>query len=151
MEGTILQLDYSLENINEALEEFWGQLSAWHIFAFSGEMSAGKTTFISRLCEYLEVDDTVSSPTFSLINEYHFDMSGKDTIIFHMDWYRLKSAEEALNAGIEDCLLQANDKKVFCFVEWPERALEIIPRPYIWLSIDSPTPTTRTMVAKLVS
>ena len=150
MEQQLLQLTYNLASIDDAVLRFWEILQQYKIFAFSGEMSAGKTTFIHHLCEYLNVEDTVSSPTFSLINEYHFSQQGNDATIYHMDWYRLKNAEEALNAGIEDCLLQTQQKNVYCFVEWPEKAEQILPCPYLWLSIETTSPNERSMSVSIV-
>ncbi len=137
---------YNLANIGQVAERFWKACNGYRVFAFSGEMSAGKTTFISTLCNYLQVEDTVSSPTFSLINEYHFQHNGADCIIYHMDWYRLKSAEEAVNAGIEDCLLQAQRPNVYCFVEWPEKAMALLPKPHVWLAIETTKVDERKMV-----
>lgn len=92
--GQILEISYSLENITDAVVEFWKALNKYKTFAFNGEMGAGKTTFIHALCGHLGVTDAVSSPTFALINEYHFtDVSSKDSIIYHMDWYRLKNTK----------------------------------------------------------
>ena len=126
------QVTYSLREINIAAQQFWQFAHSCRILAFSGEMGAGKTTFIHALCEELGVTDAVSSPTFALINEYRFPKQGKEQIIYHMDWYRLRDTEEAINAGLEDCLLQ---KDAYCFVEWPEKALDILPHPYIWVEI----------------
>lgn len=84
-----------------------------------GEMGVGKTTFIHALCDELQVSSTVGSPTFSIINEYRFPGG----IIYHVDLYRLKGAEEAVQAGVEECLYSGE----CCFVEWPERAMEIFP------------------------
>jgi tRNA threonylcarbamoyladenosine biosynthesis protein TsaE len=95
-------------------------------------MSAGKTTVIHALCNYLGVTDAVSSPTFALINEYHFEQEGRDRTIYHMDWYRLRDTAEAIGAGLEDAL-SPND--AYCFVEWPEKALELLPTPYLWIDI----------------
>ncbi len=141
---------YKLADIGNVVQHFWQALGDNHVFAFSGEMSAGKTTFIHTLCDYLQVEDTVSSPTFSLINEYHFRKNGQDCIIYHMDWYRLKSAEEAVNAGIEDCLLQARKPNVYCFVEWPEKAMALLPLPHLWLAIETTHVDERKMVVKEV-
>jgi len=96
-------------------------------------MGAGKTTFIHALCDYLSVTDAVSSPTFALINEYHFDQSGRDKVIYHMDWYRLRDTEEAINAGMEDALLQ---KDAYCLIEWPEKATELLPSNCLWIEIE---------------
>ena len=79
MKTDLLHITYSLEDIEQAVQQFWETLQAYKLFAFSGEMGAGKTTFIHKLCDYLHVQDTVSSPTFALINEYHFtDSMGED-------------------------------------------------------------------------
>jgi tRNA threonylcarbamoyladenosine biosynthesis protein TsaE len=96
-------------------------------------MGAGKTTFIHALCDYLGVEDAVSSPTFALINEYHFLQDERDKTIYHMDWYRLRDTAEAIAAGLADAL---NQKNAYCFVEWPEKALDLLPRPYLWLEIN---------------
>jgi tRNA threonylcarbamoyladenosine biosynthesis protein TsaE len=105
-------------------------------------MGAGKTTFIHHLCDYLGVEDAVSSPTFALINEYHFLNNGQDKTIYHMDWYRINSEEEAINAGIEDALL---NKDAYCFVEWPEKAIHLLPQPYLWIEIEVLDETKRKM------
>ena len=145
MKQTLLELNYSLKDIEDVLQAFWNIAGNYSTIAFSGNMGAGKTTFISRLCELLAVEDTVSSPTFSLINEYHFTKEGKSAVIYHMDWYRLKSEEEAISAGIEDCLLQASLKKDHCFIEWPEKAMSLLTTPYLWVSIENLSETERRM------
>jgi tRNA threonylcarbamoyladenosine biosynthesis protein TsaE len=105
----------------------------YRVFCFHGQMGAGKTTFIQALCKALEVADTVSSPTYSLINEYRYP-GGR---IYHIDLYRLKDAEEASRAGVEECLYTGD----YCMVEWPEIAVAIMPenaaQVYISLVDDS--------------
>ena len=93
------------------------------IFAFHGEMGAGKTTFIHALCDVKGVKEAVTSPTFSIINEYSYRKDGREKRIFHLDLYRLKDEEEAIRAGIEDCLYSDN----ICLVEWPDKAAAIFP------------------------
>lgn len=95
--------------------ERYGQHS---VFAFHGDMGAGKTTFIHALCDELGVTTPVSSPTFSIINEY-----GGSRPVYHLDLYRLSDAHEAVNAGVEDCFYSGT----ICFVEWPERAASLLP------------------------
>src|SRR6201992_2853379 len=120
METKLLEIEYNLTDIKKAADEFWDVAKQYKTLAFSGEMGAGKTTFIHNLCDILGVEDAVSSPTFAIINEYHFDEHGYgDRIIYHMDWYRIKSTEEALNAGMEDCLIEAIQGRAYCFIEWP--------------------------------
>jgi tRNA threonylcarbamoyladenosine biosynthesis protein TsaE len=102
------------------------------VFLFYGEMGTGKTTFIKCICNALGVQDNLSSPTFSIVNEYN--LKGKYKV-FHFDFYRLKNLEECLNIGIEDYLNSGN----FCFVEWPEIAERIYPEPQtvrVKISID---------------
>ena len=120
MDKILLHTEYSLEGIADVVRGFWEIGQRYRVHAFSGEMGAGKTTFIHRLCDYLGVNDTVSSPTFALINEYHFlDATAADQTIYHLDWYRLKDTTEAINAGMEDCLSEAKKGNAFCFIEWP--------------------------------
>lgn len=118
-----MQKTYSEGEIHEAAAWLWQQIQPQKIVALHGDMGAGKTTLVHAICVHLDVRDTVSSPTFSIINEYEFEKDGKDQSIYHIDLYRLKDGEEAIRAGIEDCLYS----NALCFVEWPERAPEIFP------------------------
>ncbi len=111
---------FELGQINQVAKLLWKEGKQNKIWAFHAPMGAGKTTFIHALCELLEVKDSISSPTFAIINEYQSPVSGS---IFHMDWYRLKDEEEAIQAGIEDALLSKN----LCFIEWPEKAASLLP------------------------
>ena len=90
------------------------------VFAFYGQMGAGKTTFIKILCKTLGVQDIVQSPTFAIINEYRRD-SGES--VFHFDFYRIKKAEEAFDIGYEDYVYSGN----YCFIEWPELIEGLLP------------------------
>lgn len=120
-----MEISFSLSDIDKAAEAFWHHAKAFPVITFNGGLGAGKTTFTRALCTYLGVEDGVSSPTFSLINEYHFkDETGKDRVIFHSDWYRLNDEEEAIQAGIEDMLAQ---KQAWCIIEWAERAVALLP------------------------
>jgi tRNA threonylcarbamoyladenosine biosynthesis protein TsaE len=133
MAAPLLQFSFTLSTLRDKIPEFWQVARQYHVLAFSGHMGAGKTTFIHALCDYLGVTDAVSSPTFALINEYHFDQSGRDKVIYHMDWYRLRDTEEAINAGMEDALLQ---KDAYCLIEWPEKATELLPSNCLWIEIE---------------
>ena len=128
----IKDIIFSLDHIHEAAAQCWQTARQYRCIAFSGGLGAGKTTFIHALCDHIGVKDAVSSPTFSLINEYHYEQDGTDCIIYHMDWYRLRDTEEAINAGMEDCLMQPGAQ---CFVEWPEQAPELLPSPCLWISL----------------
>jgi tRNA threonylcarbamoyladenosine biosynthesis protein TsaE len=122
-----MELRFHLQEIRTAALEFWKRFPTAKVFAFHGEMGAGKTTFIHELCEVKGVIDPVGSPTFSIINEYRY-AGGK---IFHIDLYRLKDEEEALRAGVEDVLYSGD----LCLVEWPARAPGIFPPGTIGLRI----------------
>jgi tRNA threonylcarbamoyladenosine biosynthesis protein TsaE len=124
-----MEMCYQIDEINVIASQFLKQLDGFKIFAFRGELGAGKTTFISSLCKELGVSETVTSPTFSIVQEY---LTADGKIIFHMDFYRINSKEEAIDAGIEDCLNSNN----ICFVEWPERAPEIFPKNTIFTNIE---------------
>lgn len=152
METDLLHLSYTLETIDTAAATFWNELNKYRLFAFSGEMGAGKTTFIHKLCDHLTVADAVSSPTFALINEYHFaNAANGDNTIYHLDWYRLRDTAEAINAGMEDCVLEAMAGRAYSFIEWPEKASELLQRPYLWISIESLSETERKMKVRVVS
>ena len=101
-------------------------------FLFEGEIGAGKTTLIKVICEELGVDDMVSSPTFSLVNEYEYTANGKQHTLYHMDLYRLKEIEEALDIGIEEYL----DNDAYCFIEWPELIEPILPESVVRIKIE---------------
>ncbi len=103
---------------------FFGQ---YKIVLFEAPMGAGKTTLIKEICRCLGSNDLFSSPTYALVNEYA-SPHGK---IFHFDLYRLKNTEELFDIGIEDYLAANN----FCFVEWPEKLIEIIDSNYVQLEI----------------
>lgn len=107
------------------------QLEDKKIIAFYGQMGAGKTTLIYTLCQILQVEDVVSSPTFSIINEYRFMDNGKPASVYHMDLYRLQDEEEAIRAGVEDCLYSGH----YCFVEWPEKAPDLFPEETLYVSL----------------
>lgn len=98
------------------------------VFAFNGEMGAGKTTFIKAVCEELGVIDTISSPSFSIVNEYH---TKKDEVIFHFDCYRIENIQEALDLGAEEYLYSGN----YCFIEWAENITPILPDSLIHINI----------------
>jgi tRNA threonylcarbamoyladenosine biosynthesis protein TsaE len=114
---------FSLDNINMVAKEFRKAINGKTVIAFHGPMGSGKTTFIHALCDVKGVKDVVGSPTFSIINEYEYDCDGTKRVLFHIDLYRLKDEEEALKAGVEDCLYSGN----LCLLEWPEKAPHLFP------------------------
>jgi len=110
----------SLSEINNIASKFIKAHPADRIFAFYGEMGAGKTTFIKALCEEMHVMDYVTSPTFALINEYK---TKNDSTIFHFDFYRIKSISEVFDFGYEDYFYSGD----YCFIEWPELIETLLP------------------------
>ena len=110
----------SLSDINRIASMFLMAHPADRIFAFYGAMCAGKTTFIKALCEEMQVLDYVTSPTFSLINEYQTENKGT---IFHFDFYRINNLSEAYDFGYEDYFYSNS----YCFIEWPELIESLLP------------------------
>jgi len=98
------------------------------IFLFYGEVGAGKTTLIKKICKYLKIEDNVTSPTFSIVNKYTYT---KNYIVSHFDFYRVKNISEVYNIGVYEYL---NNSK-FCFFEWPEVANEIFTDKYLKIFI----------------
>ena len=119
------KIKYQISDINNIMPQVWALIRNTSAIALHGDLGAGKTTFTSALCSYLKIEEIASSPTFSLINEYHYkDEDGNLKTIYHSDWYRIKDEEEAINAGIEDMLDQ---KDALCIIEWPEKAPGLLP------------------------
>lgn len=112
----------STEALPEAARQFMALMDDRTIYAFTGEMGAGKTTFINALARELGVeDDPTGSPTFAIINEYRSDTTAE--LIYHFDLYRIENLEQAFDIGIEDYL----DSGALCLIEWPDRIADILP------------------------
>jgi len=115
-----MELCFGLTTINNTAKDFLLATNGYTVYAFHGNMGTGKTTFIHALCETLGVKDVISSPTFSIINQYE-TKTGES--IYHIDLYRLKNEQEAILTGVEECLYSGK----ICFVEWPDIAPGIFP------------------------
>jgi tRNA threonylcarbamoyladenosine biosynthesis protein TsaE len=137
-----VQLTFSLQNIQQAAEQVWRQLQPHNVWAFEAPMGSGKTTFIHALCDVLGVRDAVGSPTFSIINQYQ---SADGQMIYHLDLYRIKDEEEAIQAGVEDVLYSGD----LCLVEWPDKAASLFPDNTVYLSIEVIDANTRRITAKI--
>ena len=111
------------------------------VFAFYGKMGAGKTTFIQSVCRILESDDTVTSPTFALINEYNTAKKGS---VFHFDFYRIKNLEEVFDLGYEDYLYSGS----YCLIEWPELIESLLPENIVRVTIAVDDDGIRTISAE---
>ena len=110
----------SIEEIQEVAEKFIHEIGDKKIFAFNGKMGAGKTTFIKAICEVMGVQETINSPTFSIVNEYE---AADGSIIYHFDCYRINKIQEALDLGAEEYLYSGN----LCFIEWSENIAPLLP------------------------
>ncbi|MCF6167016.1 tRNA (adenosine(37)-N6)-threonylcarbamoyltransferase complex ATPase subunit type 1 TsaE [Lutibacter sp.] len=132
--------NYSLEQLAEISKEIIN-LSKHKILLFYGEMGVGKTTLIKEIAKQLGVTDTVSSPTFSLVNEYH---TTKNIKVFHFDFYRIDSEEEALDIGIEEYFYSDN----WCFIEWPNKVENLLPLKSVTISITTNSSQQRTIELK---
>jgi len=119
LKSELVITDYSLEDVksvSQKLLDFGKEIPIW---LFNAEMGTGKTTIIKAICEQLQVIDPVSSPTFSLVNEYLCKNNDK---VFHFDFYRLNHEEEALDIGLYGYLERGN----YCFLEWPDKIQSLL-------------------------
>lgn len=120
----------SVHNLAFVAKELLNSCPDKEIFAFLGSMGAGKTTFIKAICEVLGVENVVNSPTFSIVNEY-IDAKGKS--VFHFDFYRINSEQEAINIGYHEYI----DSGYMCLMEWPEKIENLLPEMCVYVSIIS--------------
>lgn len=111
--------DYSIEEVSSIAKDLISN-AKYKILLFFGEMGVGKTTLIKEICKELGTNDVISSPTFSLVNEYR---SESNTVIYHFDFYRIEDEEEAYDIGIEDYF----DSNAWCLIEWPENIENLLP------------------------
>lgn len=139
---------YALAEIRDVAQQFWQWAARCRVFSFTGSLGAGKTTLIHTLCDLLGVQDAVSSPTFALINEYRVENpSVSFRCILHMDWYRLQSLDEAIEAGMEDALLRED---ALCFVEWPGHAPQLLTMPHVAVTLTTESEQRHVLRAELI-
>ena len=129
----------SLETIRQTAHAFISQMDDRTVFAFHGNMGAGKTTFIKAICEELGVEDVINSPTFAIINEYRSDTTGE--LIYHFDFYRINKLSEAEDIGTEDYFYSG----ALCFIEWPEKIEELLPGDVVHVTITEEVDGSRTV------
>jgi len=133
---SLAELDACIPRVVEALA---GRCK----IALYGEMGAGKTTFTKAFCRYLGVKETTASPTFSLVNQYSYTgKNGSTALFYHLDLYRLKNLQEALDIGIEDFLYDSN----YCVIEWPQLAEPLLPNDAAKIQIEITGETSRRLV-----
>lgn len=133
---------YTLDEIKSVADSLLLSFPKEKIFCFEGSLGAGKTTLIEEICRSIGSKDSLSSPTFSIINEYNSNTG----VLYHMDWYRLKNEEEAIQIGIEDYLFSGH----YCFIEWYQHAESLIPRPYVLIQISNENETQRELNATVI-
>lgn len=126
----------SIETIDQAAKEFIAAMGDNTVFAFHGEMGAGKTTFIKAICNELGVDDSITSPTFAIVNEYR---SNTGELIYHFDFYRINKTEEVYDFGYEDYFYSGS----ICFIEWPEKIEGLLPHDTIHVTIKELSDSSR--------
>ena len=119
-----------ISTIHESARQFIAAMGDRTIFAFYGNMGAGKTTFIKAICEELGVEDVITSPTFAIVNEYRSEETSE--LIYHFDFYRIKKLEEVYDMGYEDYFYSG----CLCFIEWPELIEDLLPEDAVRVQIE---------------
>ncbi len=137
----MMELTFSLNEIENSAKQFIAYLKDKKVVAFSGNLGAGKTTFIKELCNQLGVQENVTSPTFSIINQY---TTVNNSTIFHIDLYRVKDEEEAINAGVEESIYSGD----VCFIEWPEKLISLLPEDTVDVFMEPVNESKRKLVCK---
>ena len=123
-----MDMIYTLAQMDEIAQSLMKKFGTKSVWAFHAPMGAGKTTLSTALCKILGVQDRVNSPTFAIMNEYE----GLGKVIYHMDWYRLENEGEARRAGVEMAMADSD----YCFIEWPEKAINLIPSDALHIEIE---------------
>ncbi len=132
-----------LEDLRRVAKELIQKIGRVNVWLFYGEMGSGKTTLIKTIGEVLGVSDAMSSPTFSIVNEYSVQRENKK--IFHFDFYRIKNETEAYDIGIEEYFYSDH----FCFVEWPEKIPNLMPAEYAEITLEVEDNTHRTIAVSI--
>ena len=128
----------SLDGIADAARQFVDAMGENKVFAMFGPMGVGKTTFVKAVCEILGVEDTITSPTFAIVNEYRTNTGDQ---IFHFDFYRIRKVEEVYDMGYEDYVYSG----AVCFLEWPELIEDLLPEDAVRVTLSEEEDGTRTI------
>ena len=137
-----MEISISIDNIREAARQFISQMDGRTVFAFYGQMGAGKTTFIKAVCEEMGVSDVITSPTFAIVNEYSVEPSTlhpSPSTVYHFDFYRIHRLEEVYDMGYEEYFYSGSP----CFIEWPELIEELLPPDAVRIAIEEQPDGTR--------
>ncbi|MFM1913002.1 MAG: hypothetical protein RIR51_840 [Bacteroidota bacterium] len=134
-------ISYNIEGLHDAAT-FLLKWRKTNIVCLFGDMGIGKTTLVKKILEILEISNFAKSPSYDIVHSYEDKI--KKNKIFHIDCYRIQSAEEALDLGIDECL-NGND---LVFIEWPEKIMELLPVQRTEVSINHSGPNLRTLAVK---
>ncbi|MDQ6842986.1 MAG: tRNA (adenosine(37)-N6)-threonylcarbamoyltransferase complex ATPase subunit type 1 TsaE [Bacteroidota bacterium] len=137
-----MEIAFKLEDIDEVAKRFFSFSSGYKVFTFKGDLGAGKTTFINALCKEMGILDKVTSPTYSLIQEY---VAPNNEIVYHMDFYRIRSLEEAIEAGAGECISSGK----ICMIEWPFKIDDLLPFDTVRSAIFTLDNSMRKLVVQL--
>ena len=132
----MLTFSYEFESIDQAVQRILQHAGDEKIWVFKGEMGAGKTTLIKSIAKALGVEEGMSSPTFSIVNEYQ-TVSGE--LIYHFDFYRIDEPKEALEIGVEEYFYSGK----ICFLEWAEKIAQFLPENFFFIRIETETKSRR--------
>ncbi|MVO08331.1 tRNA (adenosine(37)-N6)-threonylcarbamoyltransferase complex ATPase subunit type 1 TsaE [Flavobacterium sp. TP390] len=136
-----MMINFTLDEIQEVVKQILATPRLKKVITFHATMGVGKTTLIKELVKQLGVNDTSSSPTFSLVNEYQ---TKEGETIYHFDLYRLNSEEEAYDMGIDEYFYSGN----WCFIEWPEKTPNLIPIDHASIHMKTTKNGTRELILK---
>jgi tRNA threonylcarbamoyladenosine biosynthesis protein TsaE len=125
-----MNIERLISNSNEDTISFGFQfaekLKRGNVIALNGDLGAGKTEFVKGVCQFFKVTDIVTSPTFTIINQYNGILNSKEIYIFHLDLYRIKNEQELIEIGFNECMSDNDNIK---FIEWSQNAGEYLGHP----------------------
>lgn len=129
-------IEFDLTEINSIASKLFLEYSDYKIWLFNGHMGAGKTTIIKSICDFLGVVGNVSSPTFSVVNEY---VTSDNSLIYHFDFYRINHETEALDLGVDEYF----ESNKYCFLEWASKIESLLPQKFLQIDISIVNSNTR--------
>lgn len=135
----LFEMDFNKGEISSVASLLSAKIRSYSLITFSGELGAGKTTLIKALCEALGVREKVTSPTYSIVNQYQGRVDNSPFQIHHIDLYRLQTEEEAFQAGIDEIIETAE----LCLIEWPQRLPGWLDRKRIEVVLSASSPEMR--------